>query len=94
MTEKPELRRHSLAAQASKTEALLESTQAKDAMAAMREDIVSQMEVLKLDGSPSSTDAAVELVRKLQTLLSFKRELVRPIARQRAEEAKQPRQPS
>ena len=45
-----------------------------------RNSIIGDLERAKLDGSPENNDAALEHVRKLQTLLSLKRNMVTTLA--------------
>jgi hypothetical protein len=54
-----------------------------------RADIISELERCELDGSREQEDKALELVRRLQVFLTFKREMLMPLAVQRVVEQRE-----
>ena len=69
--------RDSVGAKAQRALQILQNPEFKATFDAQRNQIISELEKIKLDGSPEIDRQVVELVRKLQSAISFKREFVR-----------------
>lgn len=79
-------RRASPEAKAARIETVLHNPDTREAFDAVRLRLISQLETTTLDGSVERERLVLELVRKLQTFVAFKAELLAPLNAHRIKE--------
>ncbi len=71
--------RDSLPVKAARAATLLDNRDLRAVFDQAREELISDIELCKLDGSPEAADTALENIRQLQALLQIKRIILRPL---------------
>jgi hypothetical protein len=79
-------RRQSTEVRAARAATLLDDPAIREVFDTTRNQIMSDIEACKLDGSTAGDAYALELVRKLQALLDVKRTILRPLIAQQMTE--------
>lgn len=77
------LRRHSPEAQANRVRTVLDGPDAREAFDKVRLQLISDIEGMRLDGSPEKERKVLELVRQLHAFIDFKATLIKPLINER-----------
>lgn len=78
-TEQPELARNSPAVRARRAATLLDNTELREQFDKVRQALIIDLELAKLDGSREAEAAALETIRQLQALHSIKAKIMEPL---------------
>jgi hypothetical protein len=83
-----ERRRNSPEVKAARAATLLDDPNLRAVFDECRNQAIKDLECFTLDGTPENAQKALELIRKLQTLLSVKGTILRPLIQERLRENK------
>lgn len=84
-----EAKRESVEVRAARAATLLDNPELRAKFDEVRGDLIKDIETVKLDGSEASEKKALESIRQLQALLAVKRAILRPLAVEQMQRARQ-----